>query len=159
MQRSAQEDEQLVPVYQPDRAFRLQYRERSPAGIAAKQIHHFGDLHEGRNARNRPHEMLGAIGRGSRLDRLQRGQRGRVQPRHSLRPAEQIALQKIHTEVEDESALLRVLNALGNDVAPRDATHIDDGAQDFTAHGILLDAGDEVTVDLHVIGPNRRPGL
>ncbi len=61
--------------------------------------------------------------------------------------------------IEHYGALRAILDAFGDDAAPRDPSHVHQRAQDFRPHGIALDPGDEVAIHLDVIGAHFRPGF
>ncbi len=86
-------------------------------------------------------------------------QNGRIAARHPLRPTEQVALQIVDAQLEKYCVLLAILDPFGDDATAGDPPHIDHGAQNLTAHRVLLDAGDEVAIDFHIVGTDRRPGL
>ncbi len=103
--------------------------------------------------------MLGAISRRADRDGFEATQHRRVAIRDALRTAEQVTLQVVHSQLEKQGVLFAIFDSFGNDAAARDPTHIDHGAQNLAAHRILLDTDDKVAIDLHIVWPDRGPGL
>jgi hypothetical protein len=81
----------------------------------------------------------------------------RIPRRLFLWPAEQITLNQVDAHVGQHRKLFRQLDSLGNHPGPGGLGDLHDRADKLTLQGVLMDAVDEVPVDLHIIGSQLGP--
>ena len=74
-----------------------------------------------------------------------------------LRPTEQIALHQIDTHLRQHRQLFGQLDAFGDHLGARGFGHFQDGADELAFDRILVNAVDEMTIDLHVVRAQFRP--
>ena len=72
-----------------------------------------------------------------------------------LRPAEEVTLRQMATQLEQPLRLLRGLDTLGDDLEPESLAEMDDAADERLALRALAQPGDEAAVDLQLMDRQR----
>ncbi|MNV30713.1 hypothetical protein D3C71_1219920 [compost metagenome] len=133
----------------------IQHCQRVQVGLAAEGLQHGGSRCVATHSRlvvEQGAEVAGFIVQRHGSVVLSRHQGPGIPWRMFLRTAEQIALNQIDTHLGQHRQFFRQLDALGDYLRPRSLGNLQDRADEFALEGILMDAVDEMAVDLHVVG-------
>ena len=138
----------------------VQHGHRVQVGLHAEGLQHFADGRVAVHRRLLVEQGLevGAVLAQLALGAVQQRQVGAgLSRRVLLGPAEQVTLHQVQAHLGQHGQFLAEFNALGDDLGAGGLGHLQDGADELALHRVLVDAVDEVAVDLHVVGAQLRP--